>query len=104
MLLSWLYFGAFGEVYGVSSNSNIKKKLISYHSLEKELLLGVVLLIIGIVIGLNVIYNWSTGGFGDLYQVQSTVIAMILSMLGIQTIFSGMFLSLLLLNQYNENG
>jgi glycosyltransferase involved in cell wall biosynthesis len=99
MLLSWLYFGAFGVSYGVSRKSNISEKLMSYHSLETELALGLILLGGGVVIGLNVLYNWSTGGFGSLFQVQSTVLAMILSIIGIQTIFSGMFLSLLLLNK-----
>ena len=99
LLLSWLYFVAFGAAYGYSSSSGIKKKLLSYHSLEKELLLGVIFLAGGIILGLYVISNWSTGGFGALYQVQNTVVAMILSLLGIQTIFSGMFISLLLLNK-----
>lgn len=102
MLLSWLYFGAFGATYGFSRSSGTIKKLMNYHSLEKELFLGVVLLAIGIIIGLNVLYNWSIGGFGSLYQLQSTVLAMILSILGIQTIFSGMFLSLLLLNKEDK--
>jgi len=102
LLLSWLYFGAFGETYGVSSNSTIKRRLISYHSLENELLLGLVLLIIGFIIGLYVIYSWSTSGFGALYQIQYAMLAMILSILGIQTIFSGMFLSLLLLNSKSK--
>jgi glycosyltransferase involved in cell wall biosynthesis len=99
MLLSGLYFGAFGETYGVSTSSGIIKKLMSYHSLENELLLGLLLLVVGIIIGLNVLFHWSTGGFGELFQIQNTIIAMILSILGIQTIFSGMFLSLLLLKK-----
>ncbi|MEG3224265.1 MAG: dolichol-P-glucose synthetase [Methanobacteriales archaeon Met13] len=98
LLLSGQYFGAFGVAYGVSSRSGVTKKLISYHSLEKELLLGVLLLAGGIILGLFVLYDWSTAGFGALYEVQIAIIAMILSLLGIQTIFSGMFLSLLLLN------
>jgi glycosyltransferase involved in cell wall biosynthesis len=102
LLLSWFYFGAFGAAYGYSSSSGIKKKLMNYHSLEKELLLGVAFLAGGILLGLYVISNWSSGGFGALYQIQTTVVAMILSLLGIQTIFSGMFLSLLLLNK-SEN-
>lgn len=99
MLLSWLYFGAFGAAYGFSNSSKITKKVMNYHSLEKELILGAILLVIGIVLGLNVIFSWSTVGFGALYQIQNAMIAMILSILGIQTIFSGMFLSLLLLKK-----
>lgn len=99
LLLSWLYFGAFGAAYGFTNSSNIAKKIMNYHSLEKELILGVVLLAIGILLGLNVIVNWSTVGFGALFEIQNATLAMILSILGIQTIFSGMFLSLLLLNK-----
>jgi len=103
LLLSGQYFGAFGAAYGVSSESGVTKKLISYHSLEKELLLGAVLLAGGIILGLYVLYSWSSVGFGAFYQVQIAIIAMILSLLGIQTIFSGMFLSLLLLNKEETN-
>jgi hypothetical protein len=46
MLLAGPYFEAFGASYGISHSGRIKK-LISYHSLEKELFLGMVLLSAG---------------------------------------------------------
>jgi glycosyltransferase involved in cell wall biosynthesis len=98
MLLAGLYFSAFGAAYGVSSSSRVIKKLMSYHSLEWELLLGFVLLTMGVALGVEVLFSWRAGGFGVLYQTQNAMMALILSILGIQTIFSGMFLSLLLLN------
>jgi glycosyltransferase involved in cell wall biosynthesis len=98
MLLAGLYFAAFGVAYGVSSSSKLTKKLMSYHSLEKELLLGLLLLAFGVVLGAEVLLGWRAAGFGELYQTQNAMMALILSILGIQTIFSGMFLSLLLLN------
>ena len=98
MLLAGLYFAAYGVAYGVSSSSKLTKKLMSYHSLEKELLLGFLLLAFGVALGVNVLLGWSATGFGVLYQTQNAMMALILSILGIQTIFSGMFLSLLLLN------
>jgi glycosyltransferase involved in cell wall biosynthesis len=98
MLLAGLYFVAFGVAYGVSSSSKVIKKLMTYHSLEKELLLGFMLLAVGVILGIKVLLSWSAGGFGVLYQTQNAMMALILSILGIQTIFSGMFLSLLLLN------
>jgi len=99
LLLSWLYFEAFGASYGFSTSSNMAKKIMNYHSLENELILGVILLAIGILLGITVIINWSTVGFGALFEIQTAVFAMILSILGIQTIFSSKFLSLLLLNK-----
>jgi glycosyltransferase involved in cell wall biosynthesis len=104
LFLGGLYFGAFGATYGYSKSSGITKKLMSYHSLENELILGVILLIGGILVGLNLIFNWGSQGFGSLFQVQNATIAMILCILGIQTIFSGMFLSLLLLKNDDKNG
>jgi glycosyltransferase involved in cell wall biosynthesis len=102
MLLAGLYFAAFGATYGVSSSSNVIKKLMSYHSLEKELLLGFLLLAAGVILGIKVLLSWRAGGFGMLYQTQNAMMALILSILGIQTIFSGMFLSLLLLKNDDE--
>jgi hypothetical protein len=102
MLLAGLYFGAFGATYGVSS-TRIVSKLMSYHSLEKELLLGLALLLAGVLLGLRVLLSWGETGFGALDAAQSAMIAMILTILGIQTIFSGMFISLLLLNNGQQD-
>lgn len=103
MLLAGLYFGAFGAAHGFS-NSGIIKKLMSYHSLEKELLLGIVLLAFGIALGLKVLLGWSATGFGALDAIQNAMMALILSIMGMQTIISGMFISLLLLNNGQQDG
>ena len=103
MLLAGLHFRAFGATWGLS-RSNGMKKLISYHSLEKELIAGLALLATGIIIGLGVLLKWRGSGFGSLDAAQSAMIAMILSILGIQTIFSGMFISLLLLYSDQQDG
>jgi glycosyltransferase involved in cell wall biosynthesis len=102
MLLSWLYFAAFGATYGASS-STISKRFLNYHSLGTELTIGLILLILGVALGIYVLFQWVTVGYGPLYQVQYAIVAMILSIFGIQTIFSGMFLSLLLLNNENRS-
>jgi len=103
MLLAGMHFGAFGAVYGLSSSGKMKR-LMSYHSLEKELLLGLLLLLAGVLLGMRVLLNWGATGFGTLDAVQNAMAAMILSILGIQTIFSGMFISLLLLNGGQQEG
>jgi glycosyltransferase involved in cell wall biosynthesis len=104
MLLAWIHFGAFGTVYGFSKSSGIVKKIMSYHSLGRELSIGLIFLVAGIVGGLYVLYSWSAVGFGSLYEVQYAMLALMLSIIGIQTIFSGMFLSLMLLaNDYKSD-
>ncbi|MGB9936886.1 MAG: glycosyltransferase family 2 protein [Methanobacterium sp.] len=102
MLLAWIQFGAFGAAYGITRTSPIIKKIMNYHSLGRELGVGLLLLLAGAAVGIKVLISWSAVGFGSLSQIQYAVMAMILSILGIQTIFSGMFLSLLLLNNRCE--
>jgi len=103
MLFAGFFFGAFGEAYGVAGRSKVIKKLMSYHSLERELIVGIILLLFGVVLGIDVILNWRASGFGSLDAVQSAMMAMILSILGIQTIFSGLFISLLLLGSGQQD-
>jgi hypothetical protein len=101
LLLAGFYFGAFGIIYGFSS-LGVVKKLMSYHSLEKELLLGLIFLVVGVAIGLRVLLGWQAAGFGSLDELGSAVMAMILSIMGIQTVISGMFISLFLLNNEQQ--
>jgi glycosyltransferase involved in cell wall biosynthesis len=103
-LLSGVYIASFGRTYGVKKSSRLAKKLTSYHSLEKELLVGVALLAAGVALGLNVITSWMEAGYGSLQEMQKSVLAMILTIMGIQTIFSAIFISLLLLRSENGNG
>lgn len=102
LLLAGLYFGAFGIVYGFS-RSGVMKKLMSYHSLEKELLLGLAFLAIGTVVGMRVLLGWQAVGFGSLDELGSAVMAMVLLIMGIQTVISGMFISLFLLNNGQQD-
>jgi glycosyltransferase involved in cell wall biosynthesis len=102
MLLAGIYFEAFGASYGLTRSGRIKK-MISYHSLEKELFIGIVLLAAGGLLGLKVLLSWGVSGFGALDAASSAMMAMIFSILGIQTIFSGMSISLLLLNDGQQD-
>lgn len=76
---------------------------MSYHSLENELLLGVLLLGTGVAVGIKVLLSWGASGFGPLYAAQSAMMAMILCILGIQTLLSGTFISLLLLDNSQQD-
>lgn len=102
MLLAWIHFEAFGSYYGVTRSSKIIKKFISYHSLGKELFAGVALVLGGGLLGVYVLWNWTAAGFGGLYQIWSVIMALVLCILGIQTIFSAIFLSLILLNRNDK--
>ena len=97
-LLSGLYVGAFGRSYGADGSGGLIDRLMDYHSLEMELFVGVALLAGGVILGMEVIFGWVGGGYGALQEVETAMMAMILSIMGLQTIFSAIFISLLLLN------
>ncbi|MCX8206936.1 MAG: glycosyltransferase family 2 protein [Methanothrix sp.] len=99
--LAGVHFSVFGAMHGIAT-SWLAERLLSYHSLEKEILLGMAFIIAGIAIGGRVLMSWISSGFGSLAEVQSAMIAMVLSMIGIQTIFSGMLISLFLLTDGRE--
>jgi glycosyltransferase involved in cell wall biosynthesis len=101
-LLSGLYIASFSKTYGVKESGRFAKKLTSYHSLEMELFVGASLLAAGVVLGLNVITSWMEAGYGSIQEMQKSVLAMILTIMGIQTIFSAIYISLLLLR--SEDG
>lgn len=103
-LLAGLHFSAFGKAYGVAEKGWLVKAIMSYHSLERELAAGLILIAAGMLLGLRVMLSWEAAGYGSLYEVQSAMFALILSLLGIQTVFSGMFISLMLLRDGNGNG
>lgn len=68
-----------------------------HFSLEKGLVLGAVLFFIGFLINLFIFAEWFSKRFGTLYRIEESILAMTLLVIGLQTIFSSFFISLLFL-------
>jgi len=96
-----IYMKAYAVVHGLCEKEGFIKKLLDYHSLEKEIVTGAMLLLLGLVLGIKVLFTWINVGFGSLSEIENAVIAMLLAAIGIQTIFTGIFLSVLLLEEGN---
>ena len=94
-----IYIKAYAAVHGVCEKEGFIKKLLDYHSLEKELIIGAALLLIGVAMGMKVVLTWIRIGFGSLSEIENAVIAMLLAAIGIQVIFTAIFLSVLLLKE-----
>ena len=60
---------------------------------------GIAMLFVGLAIGVNVVLTWMSVGFGLLSEVNNAVMAMVLAAIGIQLIFTAIFLSVLLLEK-----
>lgn len=93
-----LYLGAYGYINGLYvKESFFIKKIMDYHSLELELFSGMVFLLAAIFIGLKVVFTWVSAGYGSLFQVQTAVFALVFGSIGLQMIFTAIFLSVLML-------
>ena len=90
----------------------IKERLLKYDSftlffqrhfsLEKGLLLGIIFFISGFLINLSIFIEWFSKHFGALYRIRESILAMTLLVIGLQTIFSSFFISLLFLKKKNN--
>ncbi|MCM8797487.1 MAG: glycosyltransferase family 2 protein [Candidatus Omnitrophica bacterium] len=93
--------GVYAHTYAIS------QKLLKYDritlffqrnfSLEKGLIIGGFLFLIGFVINLFIFIEWLNSNFGALYRIRESILAMTLLVIGLQTIFSSFFMSLLFL-------
>lgn len=91
------YMKMYSLVRGGPKSKDITSKWLNYHSLEKELLAGSIILVVGLLLGLNVIYTWISSGYGSLSEVKGAAISMVFSFIGLQMIFSAIVLSVMLL-------
>jgi len=94
-----IYMKAYAAVHGLCEREGFIEKLLDYHSLEKELILGAALLLLGLALGIKVLLTWISVGFGSLSEIGNAAIAMMLAAVGIQVIFTAIFLSVLLLGE-----
>ncbi|MBN1913256.1 MAG: glycosyltransferase family 2 protein [Candidatus Omnitrophica bacterium] len=70
-----------------------------YFSLEKGIVLGGVFFALGIGVSAFIFIDWFFKSFGELYRIRESIFAMTLLIIGLQTVFSSFFISLLLLKK-----
>jgi hypothetical protein len=66
-----------------------------HFNLERGMFLGAIILIIGVGIDFFIFIEWLSKHFGQLYRIRESILAMTLLVIGLQTIFSSFFISLL---------
>jgi glycosyltransferase involved in cell wall biosynthesis len=96
ILATGVYMKTYGLIHGIY-RSDTAKKLLNYHSLERELFGGSLILVFGLILGVKIAYTWISSGYGSLKEVESAVISMVLAAVGLQLIFSAIFVSVMLL-------
>ncbi len=92
------FFGIFSKVYSIvhfDEQNEFFHKLFKIITLSKVVLLGSLLLLVGVIIFIRIWISWVANDYGSLFEFKNGISALTLSVLGIQTIFSSMMLSIL---------
>ena len=94
-----IHLGIYAHTYGVKGGflkkDNFIEFLQKHFNLEKGLIVGFIFFLIGILINLFIFFEWITKQFGALYRIRESVFALTFIIIGLQTIFSSFFISLL---------
>ncbi len=94
-----IYAHAFAIREGLLRYDKFTLFLQRHFNLEKGLLLGAILFLAGFIINLLIFIEWFSKHFGALYRIRESILAMTLLVIGLQTIFSSFFISLLFLKK-----
>jgi glycosyltransferase involved in cell wall biosynthesis len=89
----------YSVVHGYDRKEGVSVFLMSYHNLEKLLVIGGVLIVAGIGLGSNIIIEWASSGYGVFTQFSEAVTALLLTIIGLQVILISIFVSMMLLNE-----
>ncbi|MDW7733163.1 MAG: glycosyltransferase [Methanolobus sp.] len=93
------YVKTYGLIHGLYERTDIKdNKILTYHSLEKELLAGSFILMMGLSLGLYIVYKWIAAGYGSISEIEYAVISMVFIAVGLQVIFGAIFMSVMFLD------
>ena len=87
---------------GFSSSDSLIQFVYRHFTLEKGLLLGCVIFAVGFLIDGWIAYGWVKSGFGELQKVRPALFALLLMVLGTQTVFSAFFLSMLGISSHED--
>ena len=98
--------GFFAKTYsvlsGFSGKDRLLDKLYRYFNLERGIILGGLVFFLGFLSSGYVLLKWAASGLGPLNAVKPTLAGILLMIIGIQTVFSSFFLSILGLFSYKK--
>ena len=90
-----LFAKTFAMLEGYERRNSLLQKFYRAFNLEKGIVLGILLSLIGFIALIFIFYKWVNTGFGFLDETRLALFSLIFVLVGIQIIFSSFFLSLL---------
>jgi glycosyltransferase involved in cell wall biosynthesis len=98
-----ILMGSYAHIFAVRSGFLKEDRVIvflqRYFNLEKGLFIGFLFFALGAGINVFILAEWFNHQFGALYRIREAVLAMTFLIVGLQTMFSSFFLSLLLIKK-----
>ncbi|MDD5136485.1 MAG: glycosyltransferase family 2 protein, partial [Candidatus Omnitrophica bacterium] len=94
-----IYAHTFAVRQGFLRSDKLASLLERWFNLEKGLLLGGLVFLAGFFMISSIFIEWFSKNFGALYRIRESILAMTLLIIGLQTIFSSFFISLLFIER-----
>jgi len=95
-----IFLGVYASIYLIERRSinpdKLTKFLVKNITLEKGLLIGLIIFIIGLTYSLTLLFNWINSGFQKIPAVNQSILSYTLIIIGIQTIFNSFYLSMII--------
>ncbi len=88
----------YSEIHGYGERSRVTEVILRYHNLERFLLLGGLLILLGIVLGFSIISEWIQSGYGSLSEIANAILSLAGISIGVQIIFFAIFVSMMRMN------
>ncbi len=94
-------FDIFAKIFAVSADlakpSRLIQRFVQIFTLERGMIAGLALLLVGTGIEIKIAMDWILGGYGTLMAVRGIATGMAAMLVGVQTIFASFLVSLLLM-------
>ena len=103
VILTGFLMKTYSVIHGYENIGGIIEILMNYSNLEKFLAFGFFLLLIGVIIGLNILIQWVSMSFGFLSEISTAIISLVLIVTGVQIFLFAVFQSMMLLNENNNH-
>ena len=103
VILTGFLMKTYSVVHGYENKAGIIVSLMQYSNLEKFLVLGAALFVVGVLFGFNILIQWVAVGFGFLSEISIAITSLVLIVSGIQVFLFAVFQSMMLLNENNGN-
>lgn len=99
-----IIFSIFAKTYVINhlGEKSSLERLYKYITIENASIIGIIIILLGALIYINVLIKWINLGLGTIDEVKNLILGLTLLTIGIQTIFSSFMLSILGIKE-NEN-